>query len=68
MEDGRKIDTRGLFEAARLMQTAADLGGDIRRAMECKSVATFWASTGISEAAQTPDRLASEVGASSQQP
>ncbi len=50
---GERINARGLFEAARLMQTAADLGGDVRQDLERKAVQTFWRSVGFSEAADT---------------
>lgn len=49
METGRnQIDTTGLNEAARLMQTADSIGGEVRRQIERKAALTFWKSVGMS--------------------
>lgn len=49
METGRnQIDTTGLNEAARLMQTADSIGGEVRRQIERKAAHTFWKSCGMS--------------------
>lgn len=59
METGRQIDRRELDEAVRLMNLAADLGGDIRRSVERKSANTFWQAINATRQAGRPDRVAS---------
>lgn len=51
MED--RVDTKGLSEAIRLMETGGCLGGNERRKVERKAAQTFWRAVGMQMLAGT---------------